>query len=249
MSPDHDNGWWKSSEFAFSIHPSIHLSIPLSVHPFVPSSIHPSVHHPSIYPSIHPSIHPSIINCLCRGWVAEAVAPAGAPNLPLPGHISQLWLGDPEVFPGQWRDITSPPGPGPALRPPDCSTYLEHFPREATRRHPYQMPETFLLAQQKGVAAPLWVLHRLLTLSLWEMPVTLMRKPISAACIVLPAHSNLIKCGWYKWYLNNLKHTNMVETLGVYLFAFLRDHVEWERISWRPSHVFPQIFILICLLQ
>ena len=36
----------------------------------------------------------------------------GTPNFPFPGHINQLWLGDPEAFPGQCGDIISPPSPG-----------------------------------------------------------------------------------------------------------------------------------------
>uniref|UniRef100_A0A6Q2YMY9 GDP-fucose pyrophosphorylase domain-containing protein n=1 Tax=Esox lucius TaxID=8010 RepID=A0A6Q2YMY9_ESOLU len=45
------------------------------------------------------------------------------------GHISQLWLGDPQAFPGQCRNIISPPSPGPTPRSPPSWTCLEHLPR------------------------------------------------------------------------------------------------------------------------
>ncbi len=86
-------------------------------------------------PSVHPSIHP-----------VEAAAPAGGPRLPFPCHISQLWLEDPEAFPGRCRDIISPPGPGSVQGPPPCWMCLKHLHREATRRHPYQTTEPPQLA-------------------------------------------------------------------------------------------------------
>ncbi len=100
-----------------------------------------------LFISTHPSIHPSIYHQpLIWGWVSEAAVSAGAPDFPFLGHINQLWMEDPKVFPGQCRDIISPPGSGPALGPLPSWTCLKHLPREATRRHPYQMPEPPQLA-------------------------------------------------------------------------------------------------------
>ncbi len=54
------------------------------------------------YISIHPSIHhqPLIPVTSWRQRLKQ-----GAPNLPFSGNINQLWLGVPEAFPRQRRDI------------------------------------------------------------------------------------------------------------------------------------------------
>ena len=70
----------------------------------------------------------------------------GTPNFPFPAHINQLWLGDPEAFPGQCGDIISPPSPGSSPWPPPSWSCLEHLPREAPRGHPYQMSKPPQLA-------------------------------------------------------------------------------------------------------
>ena len=70
----------------------------------------------------------------------------GAPDFPFPGHIDQLWRGDPEAFPGQCWDIISPPSPGSSPGSPPHWSCLEHLPREASSGHPYQMPEPPQLA-------------------------------------------------------------------------------------------------------
>ncbi len=56
-----------------------------------------------------------------------------------PGHVSQLWLRDPKVFPGQCRDIIWTWTWSFPEAPPSWM-YLEHLHREATRRHPCRCP-------------------------------------------------------------------------------------------------------------
>ncbi len=141
------------------------------------------------YENLHlfSTIHPSIINHLSVVGSQRQQFQQDAPDFPLPGHISQLWLGNPEVFPGQCRDIISPPGPGAALGPPPSWTCLEPLHREAARRHPYQMLNHlswFLSTQRSSSSAPSSSqMTKLLTLLLRETPATHLRKPISAACI------------------------------------------------------------------
>ncbi|KAI3359201.1 hypothetical protein L3Q82_002718 [Scortum barcoo] len=65
----------------------------------------------------------------------------GCPDFPHSRHFLQLFQGDPEAFPGQLRDIVSPACPGSSPRPPPGGTCLEHHPREASRRHPKEMPK------------------------------------------------------------------------------------------------------------
>ncbi|KAK3515575.1 hypothetical protein QTP70_024589 [Hemibagrus guttatus] len=65
----------------------------------------------------------------------------GCPDLPLPRHFLQLFRRDPEVFPGQPRDIVSPVCPGSSPGPLPGGAYPEHLPRETSRRHLKQMPE------------------------------------------------------------------------------------------------------------
>ncbi|KAK3530439.1 hypothetical protein QTP86_024351, partial [Hemibagrus guttatus] len=72
----------------------------------------------------------------------------GCPDFPLPRHFLQLFRSDPEVFPGQTKDIVSPardivspacPGSSPVSLPGGACP--EHLPRETSQRHPKQMPE------------------------------------------------------------------------------------------------------------
>uniref|UniRef100_A0A8C6WXI5 KIAA0825 n=1 Tax=Neogobius melanostomus TaxID=47308 RepID=A0A8C6WXI5_9GOBI len=72
--------------------------------------------------------------------VAEAAVSAEMPKLPDPRTPPPAVLGDPEATPGQLGDIVPSACPGPSTRPPPNRTCLEHLPREATRRHPKQMP-------------------------------------------------------------------------------------------------------------
>jgi len=66
---------------------------------------------------------------LIRGRVAEATGPVGKP-----------WHLSPQAFTGQKGHIISPASPGSALGPPPSRMCLENLQREATRRHPNQMP-------------------------------------------------------------------------------------------------------------
>lgn len=53
----------------------------------------------------------------------------------------QLFCKDLKPLPGQLRDIVSPECPGSSLGPsPPYGTALGHLPREASRRHPEQVP-------------------------------------------------------------------------------------------------------------
>ncbi|KAK3507331.1 hypothetical protein QTP70_014461, partial [Hemibagrus guttatus] len=53
----------------------------------------------------------------------------------------ELFRRDPEVFPGQPKDIVSPACPGSSLGPLPGGACPEHLSREMSRRHPKQMPE------------------------------------------------------------------------------------------------------------
>ncbi|MEQ2255512.1 hypothetical protein ILYODFUR_014673, partial [Ilyodon furcidens] len=68
------------------------------------------------------------------------------PDVPLPRHLLQLLRGEPKAFPGQPRDIVPPACPGPSPGPPPGGTCLEHLAREASMKHPNQMPEPPQLA-------------------------------------------------------------------------------------------------------
>ncbi|KAK3534941.1 hypothetical protein QTP70_002024 [Hemibagrus guttatus] len=56
-------------------------------------------------------------------------------------HFLQLFRRDPEVLPGQPRDIVSPACPGSSPGPLPGGACPEHLPRETSRRRPKQMPE------------------------------------------------------------------------------------------------------------
>ncbi|KAK3570249.1 hypothetical protein QTP86_017124 [Hemibagrus guttatus] len=56
-------------------------------------------------------------------------------------HFLQLFRRDPEVFPGQPRDIASPACPGSSPGPLPGGACPEHLPRETSRRHLKQMPK------------------------------------------------------------------------------------------------------------
>ncbi len=91
-------------------------------------------------------IHPSIVNGLSGVRWQRHHFQRVAPDLSFTGHTSQLWLQNLKVFPGQCRDIISPPGPRPAPGPLTSWMCLERLHMEVTRGHPYQMPEPLQLA-------------------------------------------------------------------------------------------------------
>jgi len=68
------------------------------------------------------------------------------PDIPLPSNT-------PEAFSGQRGHIIPPTSPGSAPGPPPSRTCPKKPPKEATRRHPYQMPEppqlTFFDAEEQ----------------------------------------------------------------------------------------------------
>uniref|UniRef100_A0A8C6MLL2 Endothelial PAS domain protein 1 n=1 Tax=Nothobranchius furzeri TaxID=105023 RepID=A0A8C6MLL2_NOTFU len=64
-----------------------------------------------------------------------------SPDRPLPSHLHQFLRQDPKAFPDQIGDVTSPTCPGSTRGPPAGRTYPKHLPREASRRHPDQMPK------------------------------------------------------------------------------------------------------------
>ncbi|MEQ2307826.1 hypothetical protein AMECASPLE_022161 [Ameca splendens] len=68
------------------------------------------------------------------------------PDFPLRRHLGQLIWRNHKGFLGQPRNIVPPACPGSSSGPPPCTTCPEHLTREASRRHPNQMPEPPQLA-------------------------------------------------------------------------------------------------------
>ncbi|MEQ2282632.1 hypothetical protein AMECASPLE_002718 [Ameca splendens] len=69
-----------------------------------------------------------------------------SPDFPLRSHLGQLVRGNPSAFSGQPRNIVPPAYPGSSFGPPPGGTCPEHLTREASRRHPDQIPEPPQLA-------------------------------------------------------------------------------------------------------
>ncbi|XP_061525943.1 uncharacterized protein LOC133398373 isoform X3 [Phycodurus eques] len=63
------------------------------------------------------------------------------PDFPFPSHFIHLFQGDPEAFPGQPKDVISPACPGSSPGSPPGGACPEHLTREASGRHPNQMPQ------------------------------------------------------------------------------------------------------------
>ena len=112
----------------------------------------------SIYLPIYQSIYLSMLLCGPRGVDSNAVCSViiyrlsgvgsrgqqpkqGSPDFPLPSHFIQLFRWDPEVFPGQPKDIVPPACPGSSRAPPTSGTCPEHITREASGGHPSYRPE------------------------------------------------------------------------------------------------------------
>lgn len=83
------------------------------------------------------------------------------------------------------RYIKPPPCPRSAPESPTKWTYLGNPDNEASRRHPYQMPQTtWLFWTQRSSSFTLSTIqiYRLFALLLKVSPATLLRKLISATC-------------------------------------------------------------------
>ncbi len=114
-------------------------------------SLFASTKNQKLYYTINIIIHPSIINLLSVVRSQRQQFQQGAPVFPFSGHIIQLWLENFEAFPGLYRDIISPLGPGSAPGPPPTWTSLEHLQKEAPggiiTRYPNHL--TWLLSSTK----------------------------------------------------------------------------------------------------
>ena len=132
------------------------------------------------YPSIHPSSF-RLSRVRSRGQQPKQ----GSPDFPLPCYFVQLFLGDPEAFPGQPRDIVSPACPGSSPGSPTGGTCPEHL-REAPGGILIRCPSYLiwlLSTRRSSRSTPSSSrMTELLTLSLRESPATLRRKLISATC-------------------------------------------------------------------
>ncbi|KAK3567356.1 hypothetical protein QTP86_019916 [Hemibagrus guttatus] len=91
--------------------------------------------------STNPFIHSFIVFRLSGAGSRGQQSKQGCPDLPHPRHFLQLFRRDPEVFPGQPKDIVSPACPGSSPVPLPGGACPEHLSRETSRRHPKQMPE------------------------------------------------------------------------------------------------------------
>ncbi|KAK0136585.1 hypothetical protein N1851_027270 [Merluccius polli] len=131
---------------------------------------------------------------MCSDWLVLSARLQVYYVLPSGG---QLFLGDPEAFPGQPRDIVSPACPGSSPGPPTSGTCPEHLTREASggilTRCPSHLIWLLSTRRSSGSTPSSSRMTELLTLSLRESPATLLRKLISAACtrdlvLSLPLH-------------------------------------------------------------
>ncbi|MEQ2299957.1 hypothetical protein AMECASPLE_020411 [Ameca splendens] len=82
---------------------------------------------------------------------------------------------EPKVFPGQPRDIVPPACPGTSPGPPPSGTFLEHLPREPSRRHrcPSHLDWLLLMWRSSGSTPSSSRIAEVLTLSLRERLATL----------------------------------------------------------------------------
>lgn len=92
-----------------------------------------------------PSIH-SLSSALSEVGSWRQQSEQRVSDFPIHRHLLQLFWGDPEVFPGQLRDVVPPVYPTSSPEPLPSGTCLECLPRETTRRHLEQIPEPPQLA-------------------------------------------------------------------------------------------------------
>ncbi|KAI3360722.1 hypothetical protein L3Q82_012864 [Scortum barcoo] len=111
-----------------------------------------------------PSIRPSSDRLSGSGsW--EKQSQQRGPDSPLPSHLQPAPPGGIlEAFPRQLRDIIPPVCPGSAPESPPGWTWPKHLSREASRRHPCEMPEPPQLApldveEQRLYSEPLLPFH------------------------------------------------------------------------------------------
>ncbi len=100
------------------------------------------------------SIHPFSTTYLGSGCINCSFSRRTQTSLSLATSASSDWE-SPQCSPAS-AEISSPPGPGSASGPPPSWTCLKHLPREATRRHPYQMPRPpqlapFIVKESKSI--------------------------------------------------------------------------------------------------
>ncbi|MED6242193.1 hypothetical protein ATANTOWER_001460 [Ataeniobius toweri] len=91
-------------------------------------------------------MHPSIVFHLSEVGSWGQQPKQRDPDFPPPSHLGKLVQGNPKVLPGQPRNIVPPACPGSSSGPPPGETCPEHLTREASRRHPNQMPKPPQLA-------------------------------------------------------------------------------------------------------
>ncbi|MEQ2252927.1 hypothetical protein ILYODFUR_026849, partial [Ilyodon furcidens] len=134
----------------------------------------------------NPSIYP--LSSISLGVGSRAQQPKQRdPDFPLPSHLGQLVRGNPKAFPGQPRNIVPPACPGSSSGPLPGGMCPEHLTREASRRHPNQIPEPPQLApldmEKQRLYSESLLDDRASHHTLRESPDALQRKLISAAFI------------------------------------------------------------------
>ena len=123
--------------------------------------------------SIHPSIFYRLSGVRSRGQQPKQ----GSPDFPFPSYFIQLFLGDPEAFPGQPSVSWVFPGVSYQWDVP----WTPHQGGILTRC-PSHLIWLLSMRRSSGSTPSSSRMTELLTLSLRESPATLRRKLISAAC-------------------------------------------------------------------
>ncbi|XP_061664447.1 deaminated glutathione amidase isoform X2 [Syngnathoides biaculeatus] len=73
--------------------------------------------------------------------ITELLTLRDFPDFLFPSHFLKFFRRDPEAFPSQPRDVVSPACPGSSSGSLSGGTCPEHLTREASGRHPDQMPQ------------------------------------------------------------------------------------------------------------